>query len=355
MDEKLVRLCGGLLMVGIRGAEPGDRVLEDGLERCRVAGVRSVVLFDRDLASGGAERSRNIVSPEQVRRLTDRVRAVLGPGTRIAVDQEGGRVARLNETNGHERGPGAEEFGRLDERAMRNAAAAQAEQLVRAGIDWNFAPCVDLRVEGVGSLIERSGRAFASDAERVVECAGVVIEEMNRKGIACTLKHFPGHGSASGDTHERLLDVTEAHRSDELRVFPGFLYRDHNGSKYAVMTAHLLHSKVDREWPVSLSAKWTGAIRGAMWFDGVIVTDALDMGAIAKRHEPIEAIVRGAVAGADVLLLANNMPDRSAEVDPVEAAEAIARAVSRGEVPGGVERVLASHQRLDRLGRGIGG
>lgn len=153
MDERLVRLCGGLLMVGIRGAEPGEAVLEEGLERCRVAGVRSVVLFDRDLASGGAERSRNIVSPEQLRRLTDRVREVLGPGVRVAVDQEGGRVARLNETNGHERGPSASEFGKLNADGMRAAAAKQAEQLARAGIDWNLAPCVDLEVERVGSLI----------------------------------------------------------------------------------------------------------------------------------------------------------------------------------------------------------
>jgi len=355
VDEKLVRLCGGLLMVGIRGAEPGERVLEDGLERCREAGVRSVVLFDRDLASGGAERSRNIVSPEQVRRLTDRVREVLGPGVRVAVDQEGGRVARLNETNGHERGPSAREFAKLDPDARRAAAASQAEQLARAGIDWNLAPCVDLEVEGVGSLIEQSGRAFANSAERVIECAGVVIEEMHRLGIACAVKHFPGHGSAPGDTHERLLDITGVHRPDELRVFPALLHGENSASEFAVMTAHLLHLGIDPDWPVSLSAIWTKIIRGAMAFDGVIVTDALDMGAIAKRYEPLEAVLHAANAGADVLLLANNMRDRSAEVDPVEAAETLARAVAAGEIEGGRARVWASHERLDRLCRRTGG
>ena len=355
MDERLVRLCGGLLMVGIRGAEPGEKVFEEGLERCRLAGVRSVVLFDRDLASGGAARSRNIVSPEQLRRLTDRVREVLGPGARVAIDQEGGRVARLNETNGHERGPSAAEFGRLDDEAMRAVAASQAEQLLKAGIDWNLAPCVDLEVHGVGSLIEQGGRAYASGVERVIECASVVIEEMNRRGIACAVKHFPGHGSAPGDTHDRLLDITEVHRPDELRVFPSLLHRENSAGGFAVMTAHLLHLGIDPDWPVSLSAVWTGVIRGAMGFDGVIVTDALDMGAIARRYEPLEAVLHAANAGADVLLLANNMPDRSADVDPLEAAEVLARAVAADEIDGGRARIWASHERLDRLCRRTNG
>lgn len=349
MPDGLTQLCGGLLMVGIRGAEPGQPELEEDLERCRLAGVRSVVLFDRDLAAGGAERSRNIVSPAQVKRLTDRVREVLGPGTRIAVDQEGGRVARLNETNGHERGPAAEDFGQLEVERMRTVAASQAEQLVRAGIDWNLAPCVDLRLAGCGSLIEQSGRAFSGEVERVVECAGVIVEEMNRRGIACALKHFPGHGSASGDTHEALLDVTAVHQPDELRVFSAFLKPERSESNFAVMTAHLLHRNVDPQWPVSLSAIWTGVIRGAMGFDGVIITDALDMGAIAGRYDPVEAVVRAAQAGADVLLLANNMPTREARLDPLRAAEAMARAVMLGEIEGGETRIRASHARLDRL------
>lgn len=355
MDERLVRLCGGLLMVGIRGVDPGDAVLEEGLERCRLAGVRSVVLFDRDLASGGEPGSRNIMSPEQVRRLTDRVREVLGPGVRVAVDQEGGKVARLNETNGHERGISAKEFGRLAADEMRRAAAAEAGQLGAAGIDWNLAPCVDLEVVGVGSLIERSGRAFASSAERVIECAEVVIGEMQRRGVACAVKHFPGHGSAPGDTHERLLDITERHRVEELVPFRRLLGQPGAAEYAALMTAHLLHRGVDPDWPVSLSKKWTVVIREEIGFDGAIVTDALDMGAIAKRYEPLEAVLHAANAGADVLLLANNMPDRSAEVDPVEAAETLARAVAAGEIEGGRARVWASHERLDRLCRRTGG
>lgn len=354
MDEKLVRLCGGLLMVGIRGAEPGDAVLKEGLERCHAAGVRSVVLFDRDLASGGAERSRNIVSPEQLKRLTDRVREVLGPGVRIAVDQEGGKVARLNETNGHERGPSAQESAGLDGAGMRSAAATQAEQLARAGIDWNLAPCVDLEVQGAGSLIKSSQRAYASDPERVIECAEVVVGEMHRRGIACAVKHFPGHGSAPGDTHERLLDITEIHREEELRVFRRLLMQPDAAKHVAVMTAHLVHRGIDPDLPVSLSKVWTRQLREAMRFDGVIVTDALDMGAIARRYEPLEAVLVAADAGADVLLLANNMPDRAAEVDPVEAAEAIARAVVANEIEGGKARVWASQERVDRLCRPAG-
>jgi len=278
------------------------------------------------------------------------VRAVLGPGVRVAVDQEGGKVARLNETNGHERGISAREFGRLDRSAQEQEAGRQAEQLIRAGIDWNLSPCVDLEVAGSGSLIERAERALTTDPRRT-EPAEVWVDMHGAAGVVCCLKHFPGHGSAAGDSHEKLLDITEVHREEELWPFRKLLARPGAQENLAVMTAHLLHRGVDPDWPVSLSKKWTRMIRGDMGFDGVIVTDALDMGAIAKQYEPLEAVIAAASAGADLVMLANNMPGRSAEVDPVEAAEVIARAVSSGEIEGGPARVWASQERLDRLVR----
>ncbi|MFI4853930.1 MAG: glycoside hydrolase family 3 N-terminal domain-containing protein [Phycisphaerales bacterium JB065] len=349
MTDSLVRSCGGLLMVGIRGAEPGDAQLERDLERCRLAGVRSIVVFDRDLASGGSPRSRNIVSPEQVRRLTDRVRAVLGEGVRIAVDQEGGRVARLNETNDHERGVSPLDFGALDEQNQARAAMLQAEQLKRAGIDWNLAPGVDLQFPGSGSLIEQHARSYGTDPDTVIRCARVVVDAHRDAGILSCLKHFPGHGSAPGDTHDQLLDITGCHTERELEPFRELLSRRDASASLALMTAHLLHKAIDPDRPVSLSASWTRVIRDRFGFDGVIVTDALDMGAIAKRYPPMEAILAATDAGADLLLLANNMPDRSAELDPLEAARAIARAVHSGSIEGGEARIRKSLERIARF------
>lgn len=349
MADRLRTLCGSMLMVGIRGSEPGDPLLEANLASCRDAGVGAVVLFDRDLASGGGARSRNIESPEQLIRLTGRIREVLGTTTWIAVDQEGGRVARLNETNGHGRGESPQTLGRMTEVDRDAEWERQATQLRRAGIDWNLAPGVDLCVSGSGSLIEASGRAFGRDAASVGRIGAACVRRFAESGVASCLKHFPGHGSAPGDSHEELPDITDCHTGGEIEAFRTALCEPGVSDRAALMTGHLLHRGVDPRWPVSLSSAWHRRIREELNFGGVILTDALDMGAISRRFERREAIIHAINAGADMLLLANNMPDRGAEVDPVDASEQIAKALREGAIDGGEARIEASLRRIKRF------
>ena len=168
-------------------------------------------------------------------------------------------------------------------------------------------------------------------------------------GVVSCLKHVPGHGSASGDSHEDLPDITECHTGDEIEAFRIALGEPGVRDRVALMTAHLLHRGVDLHWPVSLSPAWHRRIREELNFGGVILTDALDMGAISRRFESREAIIHAINAGADMLLLANNMPDRRAEVDPVDASEQIARAVRDGVIDGGEDRIETSLRRIDRF------
>jgi beta-N-acetylhexosaminidase len=349
MADRLRMLCGRMLMVGFRGAEPGDPLLEANLASCREAGVGAVVLFDRDLASGGEPRSRNIVSPEQLIRLTGRIRDMLGPDVWIAVDQEGGRVARLNETNGHDRGESPQRVGEMTATQREAEWDRQAAQLARAGIDWNLAPGVDLHVSGSGSLIERSGRSFGREAEAVGSAGACCVRRFARAGVASCLKHFPGHGSAPGDSHDDLLDITGCHTGDEIAAFRVALSGPDVRDRAALMTAHLLHRGVDPNWPVSLSPTWHRRIREDLHFGGVILTDALDMGAISRRFESREAMIHAVNAGADMLLLANNMPDRRAEIEPADASEHLAKAVRDGAINGGEARIEESLRRIKRF------
>lgn len=349
MTDRLRLRCGRMLMVGFRGAEPGEELLEASLRSCREAGVGAVVLFDRDLASGGVPRSRNIVSPQQLVRLTARIREVLGPYVRIAVDQEGGRVARLNESNGHDRGESPQRIGQMAAPQREAEWDRQATQLAGSGIDWNLAPGVDLCIAGSGSLFETSGRSFGRDPESVGRVGASCVRRFARAGVSSCLKHFPGHGSAAGDSHEALPDITDCHQSEEIEAFRIALGEPGVRDRVALMTAHLLHRGVDPHWPVSLSPAWHRCIREDLGFGGVILTDALDMGAITRLFDVRDAMIHAVNAGADMLLLANNMPDSASEIDPVEASEHLARAVRDGAVRGGVDRIEASLRRLDRF------
>ncbi len=356
--------AGRLLCVGIRGAEPGDPLLESDLEACRAANVGGVILFDVDVptwrrleAEGVAPEAararavRNIISPGQVLRLTRRIRKVLGPDVFIAVDQEGGQVARLTSAHGFRDDPSARAFAALDTAGRREAARSQASQLARFGFDLNFAPCVDLALEPDNPVIARLDRAYAADPDVVTGCARTVITAHRTAGVAACLKHFPGHGSSRADTHLGAVDITATWRRD-CELAP---YRALSGEPgAAAMVAHVMHRDLDPDLPASLSpAVVTDLLRGELGFDGVIVTDSIDMRAIADRWPPAEAVVMAVAAGADLVVDGFNLDERPEHPAPVLAAT-LAAALGDGRIPGGHKRLGESLARLAKLRAGIG-
>ncbi len=356
--------AGRLLCVGIRGTEPGQDLLEADLEACRRAGVGGIILFDVDVptlrrlegegvAPAEARRRavRNIVDPDQLQRLMARIREALGAGVFIAVDQEGGQVARLTSGSGFRDDPSAREFAALDPEGRRRSAAAQAAQLARLGFDLNFAPCVDLDLEADNPIIGRLDRAYAAVPDEVIACAREVITAHREAGVACCLKHFPGHGSSRTDTHLGAVDITTSwQREPELEPYQALA----GAAGVAVMTAHVVHRGLDPELPASLSPRITGTLlRNEVGFDGVIVTDSLDMRAITGRHTLQEAVVLAVAAGADMVLDGFNLEDRPEHPAPALVA-ALTEAFTDGRIPGGAGRLKESLGRLDRLRRQIG-
>lgn len=345
---------GELLMVGVRGAAPDDPALTQDLDACAECGVTSVILFDTDART---REPRNIRSPQQTRALTHHVRQRLGPNAVIAVDQEGGAVARLNPARGFPPTITAADFAALDEPAQRAAATQLARTVADAGFNLNFAPCVDVAREPRNAVVVRNGRTFSDDPETVAACAARVVSAHHAAHIAPCLKHFPGHGSSFADSHHELPDITRTFdAASELLPYQRlFAQQQRAGAPILVMTGHLLDANADPDHPASLShAHTTGVLRDKLNFRGVVVTDSLDMRAVANRHAPDEALLLALNAGADLLLDArnatNDAPAIPTNADDIRAMrESLDRALRDNRIRGGEQRIAHSLARLDAL------
>jgi len=352
---------GKLLCVGVRGAAPGDPQLEADLDACLKAGVGGVILFDVDvptlmrrIAEGLsrpealAASPRNILDPGQTAALIAYLRARLGADLWVAIDQEGGRVARLNARRGFQTEPSAAEFAALDPVDRETAAARQAGQLRKLGVDLNFAPCVDLALDPDNEIVVASGRCYGNNFKTVTDCADIVIGAHHAAGVAACLKHFPGHGSSRGDTHEGAVDITDTWVRDQ-ELLPYRALADRPG--VSVMAGHVVHRGLDPDCPASLSHEVIdGLLRSELGFDGVVTTDSIDMKAVSSRWTPAEAAVMAVKAGVDLVVDGFNLlPDRAHPAPALAAA--LAAALDEGRLTArGIENAF---ERLDNLRREI--
>ncbi len=266
-----------------------------------------VILFDRDQLTKTA--GRNIVAPDQLGRLTGTLRSTAlrsatGPHLLIAVDQEGGRVARLNPGNGYPATPSAAELGAADDlERTRNASVLTAITLAGAGIDFNLAPVVDLNVNPSNPAIGALDRSFSADPAAVVAQATAVIEAQRGAGIRTAIKHFPGAGSATGNTDQGVVDVTATWRDVELEPFRALISAD---LPSAVMVGLIVNGQLDPDRPAALSrVAVTGLLRNQLGWRGVVISDDLQAPAITERYGDGEAIALAIEAGVDLLLFAN--------------------------------------------------
>lgn len=275
---------GQLLFVGFPGleipAELGQRIAEG-----RVGGV---VLF-----------RRNIGAPQQVRELITQLHQLApadAPLT-VAVDQEGGRVQRLREP--WTEWPPMRSLGRRDPADTARVAEALAIELLDAGFDLDFAPVVDVDSNPQNPVI--GDRSFARDPERVTAHGRSFISAMQARGLACCAKHFPGHGDTLLDSHHalpRLEHDLERLRRVELPPFRAAI----EAQVAAIMTAHVLFPKLDRKRPATLSPEVLGLLREELGYDGLVISDDLEMRAVAADFS-VEARSIGCLrAGVDVLL-----------------------------------------------------
>lgn len=336
----LESMLGQMVMVGFRGmtADPQSEVGRD-IREGRVGGV---ILFDYDVAL--KSRHRNIESPAQVQALVQGLQAMTPDILFMAVDQEGGKVMRLKPRHGFPDAPSAAALGAAgDPAATRRAGKAIGQTLSELGFNLNFAPVVDVDVNPDNPVIGGLGRSFSDNPEVVARQAAAFIEGLHARDVLSCLKHFPGHGSSAGDTHLGLTDVTDTWIEEELVPYRRLIAA---GLADMIMTAHIVNRNLDPELPASLSRKIvTDLLRRDLGYRGVVVSDDLQMGAIADEYSAEEAAALAVQAGADILLFGNNLvyePDVARRV-----VDHLAGEVRSGRIE--LRRIRESYERIRRL------
>jgi beta-N-acetylhexosaminidase len=276
----------------------GLRLTAEEKERLRHPRVGGLILF-----------ARNFESPAQLRALTSEVRTLCEPQLLVAVDHEGGRVQRFRE--GFTRLPPMRAIGQCAPRdrlrVARAAGAVIAAELQAHGVDFSFAPVLDVDY-GSSSVI--GDRAFCDDPATIAELAGAFVTGLDAGGMAAVGKHFPGHGYASADSHfEMPVDDRDLAAIEASDLVP---YRRLIGQGLAaVMPAHVVYPKVDPR-PAGFSPVWLREIlRGRLGFTGVVFSDDLSMEAASQGGGVVERGRAALAAGCDMVLLCN-APDAAA-------------------------------------------
>ena len=270
--------------------------------------------------------ARNIEAPEQVAELSHDIQSLASETPLwVSVDQEGGRVARLRAP--FTEWPPMAALGRAGDVTLASKfAAALAAELKAVGITLDYAPVLDIHTNPKNPVI--GDRALADDAAVVGRLGAAIVRGLQDNGVAACGKHFPGHGDTSVDSHFELPLVE--HPPDRIRRVESVPFREAIAARVAfIMTAHVLVPSIDEEKPATLSRRIVyDLLRDELGFEGVIVSDDLEMKAIAATYSVPDAAVQAIAAGCDALLICAGHVDAQ-----VAALEALVHAVEDGQIP----------------------
>ncbi len=323
MASPLERDCARLFAVGFAGTS-----VDPDLGALVRDGVLGAVLF-----------SRNLGQPAESAALVEELKRTAGRPFLLAVDQEGGRVARLRGAPFTALPPMRSLGRRKDAGLARRAGRLLAYELGALGIDWDFAPVLDVDTNPDNPVI--ADRALSADAEQVATLGVALAQGLEEGGVASCAKHFPGHGDTRQDSHWTLPVLT--HSLERLRAVELLPFRRYAEAGLAsVMTAHVRFPALGEDLPATMSRRALGELlRGELRFRGVCVSDDLEMKAISEHMGVEEATVEGARAGVDVFLVCQHVDVQR------RCLEALVRAVEAGHVSRA--RIAEAHQRIDTL------
>jgi beta-N-acetylhexosaminidase len=334
-DPGLDAMIGQMLLIGFHGTSPGGKDARRIARQIAKGQIGGVILMDR-----------NIRSPQQVRALTSRFLNTGHPLTPIiSVDQEGGMVQRLSARKGFKAYPTARTVARLytPEKARR-IYKSMAQELANAGFNLNYGPVLDLNLNRRNPVIGRLGRSYGANPERVVAYAHAFISAHREANVLTSVKHFPGHGSSWSDSHKRFVDLTKTWKEIELEPYRA-LARD--GAIDTLMVGHLYHPAFsnNQRLPATLtSTAIEGWVRGRLGFQGVVITDDLEMGAITRYHNLRTTLIKAVQSGNDILMFS------AAGADPKfvpKATRILHKAVNDGTIAR--KRIAQAYARIKSL------
>ena len=284
LDEKI----GQMIIVGFKGDNINSIEFKRILKQLKNKKISGVILF-----------SKNIKSKNDLILMTDKLKSSSNIPVFISIDNEGGYIQRFDFINFKS----AKEISNLSNDKAKKEYSKMAQTLNEAGINVNFAPCVDLAINP-NSIIELKERSYGKDPEIVSKYASIMIEEHNKRNIITSIKHFPGHGSVKGDTHKGFVDNTKTFDEKELEPYKKLKNYD---KLNMVMISHIFNSNIDEIYPASLSKNTINLLKNEIGFSGVIISDDYDMKAIRNNYTLREIIINSINSGVNIMLFSNNI------------------------------------------------
>lgn len=330
-------MIGQMIMIGI-----GDFSMVDSakpiFKEIKEGKVGGVVLYEKNIL---------FESPKpELALLVEMLQKNAQTALFVSIDEEGGLVSRMKTRYGFPKNVSAQYLGDMKNMDSTRYYANQTASILSSfGINMNYAPVVDVNLNTKNPVIGKLKRSYSEDYAEVIKQAYEVINQHNRKGVVPVLKHFPGHGSSRNDTHLGLADVTETWQFEEIYPYSALI---DSGVVKAVMTAHIVNSTLDRSKnPATLSKRIvTSMLRDFLGFEGVIISDDMQMGAINNEYGLREAIRLSIDAGVDILMFANNVHDYE-RVSATTVHAIIKDLLFEGVITR--ERIQASYKRIMKL------
>lgn len=313
MQPSLRYQIGQMLLLGFDGmsvdqeAPIAQAITEDG--------IGGVILFDYDYPN--QRFGKNIQNPSQVTQLNQTLQSLNTLARQqdhqpllplmIAVDYEGGRVNRLKETYGFPPTVSAANAGTMQPVEVTEIANAMAETLSQLGFNLDFSPVVDVNINTNNPILGKLDRCFSNDPQKVSDYARLYAQAFAKHKVQSAYKHFPGHGSSESDSHLGFVDVTDTWQDCELLPYQAL--SNHPHTCQMIMTAHIINKKLDPSgFPATLSHKMlTELLRQKLQFQGIIITDDMQMKAISDHFNMEKAITMAINAGADMLIFGNQL------------------------------------------------
>lgn len=337
----LEQMAGQMIVIGFQGDDAEDAsvvALREELSAGRLGGVMFLKTNIKSLEAASAMNAAfRAASPDLLPFIT--------------IDQEGGAVERLTKAVGFNEIPNAAAIAKSNTPEEAEAIyATMAAAMAELGFSVNFGPVADVNLNINNQVIAKFGRSFSADPQVVARYDEAFIAAHHAAGLITALKHFPGHGSSTADSHEGFVDITDTWQDSELDPYRTMIKDD---MVDMVMVGHLYHAGyADKgtQTPASLSRQWiTGVLRETLGFDGVVISDDLEMGAIREHYDLHDTVALAVRAGTDVLLFSNTARYRASlglEVLEILVAEAEADPEFAARIEQSYDRIVALKARI---------